>query len=321
MNRFSKSLSIAGACLLALAATGPAQATTARAVKFGTTLPSTCYAGDIFFNTNAPAGANLFACVAPNTWVTQTLASLAGDVTGSPGANTVTQIQGNSVASTAPQTGQALVWNGTSWTPETVTGGGGSSGTGASMASQLGDFSVTLTNSLTLTIGANCLFTTPCNIRFGGLAYSLTGPVTVSLAGGTGNAFVYFASSGTLTVGHSLTLTCSGVCSALSGITAFPTDAIPLFTWHATNGTWDGQGSDQRAFLSSKDVRPGTGILTTENLGHTTIAADPSVLGMRASAPSTSSSSCSPGMWASDSNFYYVCVSQNTWLRTALSSW
>lgn len=320
MNRLSKSLFIAIGCLLALMAGAPASAATARAVKFGTTLPTTCYAGDIFFNTNAPAGANLFACVAPNTWVTQILGNVAGDVTGSPSATTVTRIQGNSVAPIVPQAGQALVWNGVTnrWEPQVVAG---ESGSGASMATQLGDFSVILIDTQTLTIGANCLAIVPCNIRFGGLAYSLTGPVTVSLTGGTGDAFVYLASSGTLTVGHSLTLTCSGVCSAQSGITAFPTDAIPLFTWHATNGTWDDNGADQRAFLSSKDVIPGTGILTTENLGHTTIAADPSVIGMKTTPPSTSSSSCTAGMWASDSNYYYVCVTPNTWLRAALSSW
>jgi hypothetical protein len=49
----------------------PARAADQRAVKFGTTLPATCWAGDIFFNTNAVAGSNLYACVALNTWVLQ----------------------------------------------------------------------------------------------------------------------------------------------------------------------------------------------------------------------------------------------------------
>jgi hypothetical protein len=39
-----------------------------RPEKTGTVLPATCNAGELFFNTAAPSGANLFGCVAPNTW-------------------------------------------------------------------------------------------------------------------------------------------------------------------------------------------------------------------------------------------------------------
>lgn len=41
-------------------ATGP--------VKTGTTLPSTCELGDLFFKSDAPAGSNLYGCTATNTW-------------------------------------------------------------------------------------------------------------------------------------------------------------------------------------------------------------------------------------------------------------
>lgn len=381
MNRVSKFFSIAIGCVLMLAIAASALAATAnvdtRPLKFGTTLPVTCWTGDLFFNTSAAAGANLFACVALNTWVTQGISSIGGDVTGPSGSVTVgqiqghpvassmplagqslmwngttarwepqtggsgsgpttlsgdvvglsssvtvTQIQGHAVASIAPQNGQALVWNGstTRWEPQVIAAGGGT-GTAATMATQLGDFAVTQTNAVTLTIGANCAFTTPCNVRFGALAYSLTAPVTVSLAGGTGNALIYFASSGTLTVGHNLSLSCSGSCSAQASVTAFPIDAIPLFNWHATNGAWDPSGSDLRAFLSSKDVLPGTGLLATETSGHTIIAADPSIIGMRTTVPASSTAACTPGYWAADTAFYYVCVTQNTWFRASLTTW
>src|SRR5690349_20079983 len=39
-----------------------------RPVKTGTTTPSLCTPGDLFFNTSSPVGANLYACVAANTW-------------------------------------------------------------------------------------------------------------------------------------------------------------------------------------------------------------------------------------------------------------
>jgi hypothetical protein len=54
--------------------------------------------------------------------------NLGGDVTGAPNANTVTKIQGVTVSSTAPTSGQALVYNGTNWAPAT-TGSGSLSGT------------------------------------------------------------------------------------------------------------------------------------------------------------------------------------------------
>lgn len=35
---------------------------------FGTTLPATCTVGDVFFDSDATAGQNLYACTATNTW-------------------------------------------------------------------------------------------------------------------------------------------------------------------------------------------------------------------------------------------------------------
>lgn len=39
-----------------------------RPEKTGTVLPATCNTGELFFNTIAPSGSNLFGCVAANTW-------------------------------------------------------------------------------------------------------------------------------------------------------------------------------------------------------------------------------------------------------------
>src|SRR5580704_16702130 len=73
--------------------------------KSGTSLPSVCSVGQMFFLLNAPAGANLYGCTSLN-----------------------------------------------GWTIESNSGGGGS---GASKASQLGDFAVVRTSATVLTIGAN----------------------------------------------------------------------------------------------------------------------------------------------------------------------
>jgi hypothetical protein len=40
-------------------------------VKVGPVLPVGCTTGDLFLNTNAPVGGNLFGCVATNTWALQ----------------------------------------------------------------------------------------------------------------------------------------------------------------------------------------------------------------------------------------------------------
>jgi hypothetical protein len=166
------------------------------------------------------------------------------------------------------QSGRCVVSSGGS-------GSGGSGGGGASMVSQLGDFNVTVTTPTVLTVGQNCSTATPCNIRWGSTVYTFTSPETITLTSGTGTVYLYVDSSGTLTAGHNLTLTCTSPCSAVSGVTEFPVNAIPLFTWAATNGTWDAAGGlDKRAVLSGKTLNAGTGIIRLDTSSGTNIAVD-----------------------------------------------
>jgi hypothetical protein len=53
-------------------------ANSTKTLKTGTALPSTCVLGEVFFNTSAPAGANLYACTAANTWSVQGTTGTAG---------------------------------------------------------------------------------------------------------------------------------------------------------------------------------------------------------------------------------------------------
>ena len=191
----------------------------------------------------------------------------------------------------------------------------------ASMASQLGDFAVTRTSATTLAIGANCSTTTPCTVRFGALVYSFGIGATTTISAGSGLALVYVSSAGVLTVGSNVTATCNSGCTAVTAVTAFPADSIPLFTWSATSGTWDATGgADRRAFLSSKSVLAGTGIITVEVSGKTQLSADTSVIGLRVAAPATSSSACTTGSWATNGSFFYLCTATNVWGRAALST-
>jgi hypothetical protein len=245
---------------------------TTRPLKSGAVLPASCSVGEMFFLTNAAAGANLFGCAATNAW-----------------------------------------------TLESSAGGGGSA---VQNASQLADLAVSASSTTSLLIGAACTTATPCNVRFGSVTFSFTTSTSATIAGGSGTAFIYLDSSGNLSVGHNLTVSCGSGCQALSGVTAFPPDSIPLFTWTATNGTWDtGGGVDRRAFQSTTNVSGGAGLLSAAANGRTTLSIDPTLVGIWAPVPSSSSTACTPGAWSMDTSFYYVCVTTNSWRRVALATW
>jgi hypothetical protein len=272
----------------------------------GTSLPGTCTVGQTFLKTSAQPGQNWYVCTAANVWTVQ-----AGIGTGTY-STTFASVTSVTVPGTTHQLGTAklivevydngnpallvepdsVLINPTTYdvlvkfaTPQSGTlvisaAGGGSTGGGtgegdaAGMAAQLGDFLVTRASATTLALGANCSTSTPCNARLGGVVYSITQGATVTLSGGTGTAYFYVDAAGNLTVGHNLVLTCSSGCTASPGITTFPANSIPLFTWAATGGSWSSAGVDWRAFLSAKTVAAGIGIITLEAGPQTQVAVD-----------------------------------------------
>lgn len=56
--------------------------TSTKPVKTGTTAPATCSVGELFFDTDATAGQNIYACTATNTWTLQ-----SGGGAGTPGGS------------------------------------------------------------------------------------------------------------------------------------------------------------------------------------------------------------------------------------------
>jgi hypothetical protein len=200
-------------------------------------------------------------------------------------------------------------------------GAGGGSGSGATMASQLGDFRVSFVGG-SLTIGANCSNATPCNVRLGNTVYSFKNPGTVATSGTTsGIVFLYIDNSGNLTAGSPVSLTCSG-CTYAPSITSFPADSIPLSTWTITSGAFDASGgADFRATLSTKNLMGGTGVAVSESAGTSTVSIDPSLVSLHVlTPPASSGAACSAGQFSYDATFYYICVAANTWKRLALSS-
>jgi len=201
------------------------------------------------------------------------------------------------------------------WNQEGVSGG-------TAQANVADSFKVAQTGPSSISIGANCAPSAPCNARFGGLVYSFTSMAAATVGSGTGTLRIYISSAGNIVVGHDVNVTCTALCLAQSGITAFPADSIPVFTWTVTSGVLDVPGGpDSRAFLSTKNVLPGAGLSTLENNGATLLSVDQAVVGLRFSAPTTSGSTCTAGSWATDGAFFYLCVSTNLWKRVALVAW
>jgi hypothetical protein len=150
---------------------------------------------------------------------------------------------------------------------------------GAGMAAQLGDFAVLVTSPATLSIGGNCSPSTPCNVRFGTQVYSITAAAAVAVASGSGTAYIYVDATGKLTAGSTMTITCGGSCVAAPGVTGFPINSMPLYTWTAANALWDSNGGvDLRGWLSSNPVLGGAGIATVVAGGQTTVSVDSAVV-------------------------------------------
>jgi hypothetical protein len=293
-------------------------AASTRPMSAGNSLPATCAASQMFFLLTAPPGANVYACVATNQWAAQGGGTLGGDLSGSTGAATVTGLQGRPVSSAAPSSGQTLVWDEAtqSWQPQ------GALLAGAVVSGQLGDFAVTISNATTLTAGQNCSAATPCNFRFGTTTYSIAAPAVVVLGDSDGTVYLYLTSDGVLAAGSTMSIACTAVCAVRNGVSAFPPGSIPLATVTATAGAWNGNGiTDYRGFLSAASIAAGSGISSTVAGPTTTLSIDSSVVSLKVAAPASASTACTPGSWATDGGYYYLCVATNQWKRAALASW
>lgn len=292
------------------------QASSTRPARTSTVLPSTCLVGETLFLTTAVNGGNLYGCTATNTWAVLGKPTAASGVSagtyGSATAVPVLSVDANGVITAASQVA--------------VTGGGGG---GASMVSQLGDFKVDRISNVQLRVGAGCTTTTPCNFRIGGTVTAITAPLDVNITSATnmGKVLLYVSNAGTIMAATSagLNVNCTGGCGAITNVSFFPADSIPLFEWSAstTLGQWNAQGTDRRAVYVSKVLTAGTGLTRVDNTstGVTALSIDPTLVGIRVGIPASASAVCTAGQWAADNSFYYVCVSTNTWRRSALGSW
>lgn len=191
------------------------------------------------------------------------------------------RLQGRKIDPVAPTDAQVLEWDAVSasWKP----GSGGGPGSGGVFSTLAGIPDVVRTNSTTLTIGAQCVASPNCIVRFGNTAYALAAAVTavITSTSAPGTARIYVASGGALTLGYdgNITMgTCTGI-TCTGSTTDFPIDSIPLYTWTAASNIWDlTGGTNWVSPVSTKNVTAGTGLIPTPSGGGTSLAVDATVI-------------------------------------------
>lgn len=140
-----------------------------RPVTVGTSLPATCTIGQLYFNSAASAGSNLYACTSTNTWMVIGVAS---------GVN-ASSIRGINVSSTSPANNQTLIYysSSASYVPTsvyTLQNGLGTSAVGST------NLQVNVSMGVRAVTGnSDTILSTDC----GGLVtYASASPVAVTLA-------------------------------------------------------------------------------------------------------------------------------------------
>lgn len=267
-------------------------ATLTKPFKTSTVLPASCTVAETFFLTNATPGQNLYGCVATNTWMAlsgsggTSLPSVSGqsgkvlsnngsvvdwrtfggDISGSADALTVGRIQNRTVSTTAPSSGQALVWNSgiSQWEPGTVSSGGGGGG------GSLPTYTPSRTNNTVLSLPAVAAYT----FRFGTAACaSAIAASTVTIGSGTGTLWVAMGSDCTVKVRHNVVATCSADCTAIVGSSGFDTTDQPLYEWTVTSGVLSASGLARLTAYAAMPLLAGSNITLAVSGGVTTISA------------------------------------------------
>jgi len=175
------------------------------------------------------------------------------------------------------------------------------------------DLQVTRTSSTVLNIAAGSARIGSVTTAYSAATATLSGSVASS------TAYVYVSSAGVLTVGHNgaATVTCSG-CTTATGVSAFPSDSLPIATATYTSSAWDVSGiTDRRAQLSSYPIAAGTGVsISTAVSGAQTISTFPQTVTVQLPVTDWSINTAT-----GDGQYYFVVPSYiNNYIITGVSS-
>lgn len=210
-------------------------------------------------------------------------------------------------------------WYGCTATDTWTQLGGTGGGSGASSVSELTDCTATRTSTTNLSVGA-------CTVTVGLKRFTVAADTTCALTATVADTAYAYLLDGTFIIGFSdagSSIACSGWTSD-TGISAFPADSVPLFTFSAitTPGEWDTSGgTDYRSIAGGDRIHCGTGLTCTDSgvTGKTEVAINSSATSQFATGTTASlPASCTVGQYyfATDENQVWGCVETNTWSPT-----
>lgn len=299
-----------------------------RPTTVGTSLPSTCQVGQLYFDSAAMSGKNLYGCTATNVW-TQLGGSSSTYSFSAPlslNGTTVSIPQATNSSSGFLLSNDWITFNAkqpagnylTALTGDVTASGPGSVlatlATVNSSPGQCGDAA----HVCQLTTNAKGLVTGQTAIAISAAGSNVSGP-----ASSTNTAFPRWNGTGGNTLQDSqVTADSSGNISTPGNISVgVGSGKAGTAVFSAGSAVTCPTGS----FCLMAPASIGTSFLWTlpnaDASGNLAVSSDQiSVVPGAVSAPATSSSSCITGQWANDSNYYYVCIAANTWKRVALSS-
>ncbi|MGO4883081.1 MAG: beta strand repeat-containing protein [Bryobacteraceae bacterium] len=168
--------------------------------------------------------------------------SLAGDVSNSGLAVTVTALQGRAVAGTAPSTNQVLQWNGSQWAPGTVSGGGAVSsvfGRTGAVTAQSGDYTLSQVGSGTLNTTGGTIYNSAAGqitqiVVQNGPNQASVGAASVLWKNNAGSNIAFINWDGGYSEGDGTNYKISLDTSTLS------LSSDSLLVWHSVNSTFAG---------------------------------------------------------------------------------
>jgi hypothetical protein len=279
-----------------------------RPEKTGTTLPATCNSGDLFFNTGAAAGANLYGCVSTNQW-----SVLSGGGSGS-GAGASSVQSGSLVfcADNGDSSNYAC-----SLTPPITSYAIG----------MVVQFSANTTNNGAATLNLNNLGAQPLlknksqtleandilagqvvTAVFDGSAFEMQSQIANYLEAGP---------SGGIVVDHSVypwtvDIQTSVIC--FSNSACAPTGTMDLSAAILTRPSRTAASDPATCSVGESYYN------TTVNVRRDCTATNTWSAASQVAVPANSSVACSVGSWATDGTYFYLCITPTSWKRVSLSS-